>query len=54
MVTGLAKVEQGEEVGSLPAGSQHGSGAAFQFTDLLGHKVTGGVLQAGIEVAVAL
>ena len=52
VVTGLAKVEQGEEVGSLPAGSQHGSGAAFQFTDLLGHKVTGGVLQAGVEVGV--
>ena len=54
VVTGLAEVEQGKEVGSLPAGSQHGSGAAFQFTDFLSHKVTGGVLQAGIEVAVGL
>jgi len=52
MVTGLTEVEQGKEVGCLTAGSQHGGGAALQLADLLGHKVTGGVLQAGVEVAV--
>ena len=52
MVTGLAEVEQGKEVGCLTAGGQHGGGAALQLADLLGHKVTGGVLQAGVEVAV--
>ena len=54
VVTGLAKVEQGEEVGSLPAGSQHGSGAALQLADLFGHQVTGGVLQTRVEIAVGL
>ena len=52
MVTGLAEVEQGKEVGGLTTGGQHGGGAALQLADLLGHKVTGGVLQAGVEVAV--
>ena len=52
MVPALADVEQGEEVGRLPAGSQHGGGAPLQGGDLAGHRVTGGVLQPGIEVAV--
>ena len=54
VVTGLAKVEQGEEVGSLAAGGEHGSGAALQLADLFGHQVTGGVLQTRVEIAVGL
>ena len=45
VVPALADVEQGEEVGRLPAGSQHGGGAPLQGSDLAGHRVTGGVLQ---------
>ena len=54
VVPALADVEQGQEVGGLPAGGQHGGGAPFQGGDLAGHGVAGGVLQAGVEVAVGL
>src|SRR5699024_1471453 len=54
VVPALADVEQGQEVGGLPAGSQHGGGAPLQGRDLAGHGVAGGVLQAGIAVAVSL
>ena len=52
VVACFAEVEQREEVCGLTAGGEHGGSAAFQLTDLLGHQVAGGVLQAGIEVAV--
>ena len=49
----LADIEQGKEVCSLTAAGQHCGRAAFQLADLLSHKVTGGVLQTRIEVAVS-
>ena len=52
VVARLAEVEQCEEVCSLTAGRQHGGGAALQLADLFRHQITGGVLQAGVEVAV--
>ena len=54
MVACLADVEQGEEVGRLAAGRQHGGSAALQLTDLLCDDIAGGVLQAGVEIAVGL
>src|SRR5699024_9909926 len=54
VVPALADVEQGQAVGGLPAGGQHGGGATVQGGDLAGHGVAGGVLQAGVEVAVGL
>ena len=54
VVTGLAEVEQGKEVGCLTAGGEHGGGAALQLADLFGYHVAGGVLQTGIEIAVCL
>jgi hypothetical protein len=53
VVACFAEVEQGKEVCSLTAGSEHSGSAAFQLADLLSHKVAGGVLQTGIEVAVS-
>jgi len=52
MIPGFADVEQREEVGSLTAGRQHGGGAVFQLADLFRHEIAGGILQAGIEIAV--
>ena len=52
VVARVADVEQGKEVCSLTAAGQHCGRAAFQLTDLFGHKVAGGVLQTGIEIAV--
>ena len=49
-----ADVEQGEEVGRLAGGGEHGGGAALQLTDLGGHVVVGGVLEAGVEIAAGL
>ena len=54
MVPCLADIEQGKEVCSLSAGGKHSGGAAFQLADLFGYHVAGGVLQAGIEIAVCL
>ena len=50
MVAFVADVEQGEEVGCLTGGGEHGSGAAFHFADLGGHGVVRGVLQARVEI----
>ena len=52
MVACFAEVEQSKEVCSLTTAGQHCGRAAFQLTDLFGHKVAGGVLQTGIEIAV--
>ena len=49
-----ADIEQRKKVGCLAAGGQHRCGAAFQLTDLLRHIVAGGILQAGVEVALGL
>ena len=49
-----ADVEQGEEIGRLAGGGEHGGGAALQLTDLGGHVVVGGVLEAGVEIAAGL
>ena len=54
VVACLAEIEQRKEVGGLTAGRQHGGGAAFQLADLFRHHIAGGVLQAGVEVAVGL
>ena len=54
VVACLADIEQRKEVGSLTAGRQHGGGASFQLADLFRHHIAGGVLQAGVEVAVGL
>ena len=50
----LAEIEQGKEVCGLSAGGEHGGSAALQLADLFGYHVAGGVLQAGIKIAVCL
>src|SRR5699024_3670462 len=50
MITGVAQVEQCEEVGRLAGAGQHTGGTAFQFGDFGGDGVAGGVLQTGIEI----
>ena len=47
-------VEQGEEVGRLAGGGQHGRRAALQGADLGSHIVAGGILKAGVKIAVGL
>ena len=47
-------MNNGEEVGRLAGRGEHGGGAALQLADLGGHIVVGGVLEAGVEVAVGL
>ena len=54
VVAALADVEEREERGRLARGRQHGRRAALQLADLLRDRVVGGVLQAGVEVAVLL
>ena len=54
VVSCLADIEQGKEVCGLSAGGKHSGSAAFQLADLFGYHVAGGVLQAGIEIAVCL
>ena len=54
MVPAGADVEQREEVGRLAGRGEHSGGAALQLADLGGHIVVGGVLEAGVEVAVGL
>ena len=54
VVSAVHDVEQGEKVGSLAGGGQHGGGAALQGGDLGGHIVVGGVLEAGVEIAAGL
>ena len=50
VVAAAGDVEEGEEVGRLAGGGQHGRGAAFQLTDLGGHVIVGGVLEPGVEI----
>ena len=47
-------LNRAKEVCGLSAGGKHSGGAAFQLADLFGYHVAGGVLQAGIEIAVCL
>ncbi len=47
-------VEHGVEVGRLAGGGEHPHGPALQGGDLGRHGVAGGVLQAGVEVALGL
>ena len=47
----LADVKRGKEVGSLPAGGEHGAYASFKVGNLRGYHVVGGVLQTGVEIA---
>ena len=54
VVPALADVEQGEEVGRLTGGGQHGGGAALHLRDFRRHIVVGGVLEPGVEVAAGL
>ena len=54
MVPDVAQVEQRKEVGCLAGAGQHAGGAALQLGDFGRHRVAGGVLQAGIEVAAGL
>ena len=51
VVAGLADVEQGVEVGGLPATGEHASHTALQGSNLRRHRVVGGVLQACVEIA---
>ena len=51
VIAALSHIEQGEEVGRLTGGSEHGCGAPFQVGDLGSYIVVGGVLKAGVEVA---
>ena len=50
----LADIEQRKEVCGLTAGGEHGGSAALQLADLFGYHIAGGVLQAGVEIAVGL
>ena len=54
MVTSLADVEYGVEIGRLAAAGQHGPYTTFQGCNLGCHGIVGGVLQTGIEIAVIL
>ena len=51
MVAGLADVEYGIEIGSLPGGSQYGAYATFQSSDLGCDSIVCRVLQAGVEIS---
>ena len=46
----LADIEYGIEIGSLPAGSQHGSHTSFKGGNLGSYGIVRRILQAGIEV----
>ena len=50
VVSSLADIENGVEVGSLTTGSQHGSYTTFESGNLGGNGVIRRILQAGIEV----
>ena len=54
MVAAGGDIEQGEEVGRLTGGGQHGRGATFEGADLRRDEVVRRVLQAGVEVAGSL
>ena len=51
MVTALADVEHGKEVGGLARAREHGRRASFERRDLCRDVIVGGVLQARVEVA---
>ena len=50
MVSCLADIENGIEVGCLTAGSQHSGYTTFEGGNLSGNSVVRRVLQAGVEV----
>ena len=51
VVASLADVEQSIEVGSLSAGREHSAHTPFESSNLAGHSIVGGILQAGVEIA---
>ena len=51
VITRCGNIENAEEVGRLTGGGQHSGGTAFQFADLFGYAVTGGIGQTGIEIS---
>ena len=54
VVAAACNVENGKEICSLTGGGQHSGAAAFQCADLCSHGITGGICQAGVEVALCL
>ena len=54
MSAGFADVEDGEEGGCLPGRGEDSAHAPLQVGDSGRHRVVGGVLQAGIKIAVRL
>ena len=54
MVTSLADVKHGIEVGSLTAARQHSSHTSFKLRNLLCHNIIGWVLQTSVEIALLL
>ena len=54
VVAAAGDIKDCHKVGGLAGAGQHGGGAAFQSADLGRHRVTGGVGQPGIEIALGL
>ena len=54
VVASLTDVEDGIEVGSLTRRCKHGSDTTLEGSNLLSHRVVGGVGQTGIEVSFLL
>ena len=54
MAARLTDIEESIEVGSLAAAGEHGTHSTLELGYLLGHGIIGGVLQAGVEVALLL
>lgn len=54
MVTGLANVEHGVEVGGLARRGEDAARAALQLVDFGRHGVVGRVLESGVEIALGL
>ena len=50
MAARLTDIGNRQKGGRLSGRCQHGRHAALQITDLLGHHITGGILQTGIEI----
>ena len=44
-------IEHRKEIGGLPRGGEHGGGASFEGAYLCRHRIVGGVLQSGVEIA---
>ena len=51
VVAAARDIEHSHKVGGLTGGGQHGGGAALKGADFGSHRVTGGVCQPGVEVA---